>query len=120
MSAPAALSSEDHRLVELVDSVLVDPNVHTDLRLRLHHEIADLVTRTGREARARAGTPEASETGAPPPVPGPAPASPGAAELLRAVLVDPDLHSDLRLRLHREIPSLIAAHHPAAVAARER
>jgi hypothetical protein len=41
--------------------------------------------------------------------------------LLAAVLVDPNLHTDTRMRLHREIPALLrAAGDPRAVAGAAR
>jgi hypothetical protein len=40
------LPDEDGQLVDLVTSVLVDPNLHTDLRMRLHREITELLRTT--------------------------------------------------------------------------
>ena len=42
------LAGEDKQLVDLVATLLVDPNIHTDARMRLHREIAD-VLRSHRE-----------------------------------------------------------------------
>jgi hypothetical protein len=77
-------------LVDLVDSVLVDPNLHTDTRMRLHREIGELL-------RAKHGD--------------------HLPALLHSVLVDPNLHTDLRMRLHREISEMVrgAREHGAAV-----
>ncbi len=33
------LSGDDAQVVDLLTAVLVDPNLHTDLRMRLHEEI---------------------------------------------------------------------------------
>jgi hypothetical protein len=116
MTAQSALSREDGRLVDLVNAVLVDPNVHTDLRMRLHDQIAELIEQTARAQRART-----SEEAKPAELrlAASAPSEPGGgdprlAELLRAVLVDANLHTELRLRLHRQITELVAAHDEAA------
>src|ERR1035437_6234118 len=93
------LPDEDGQLVDLVNSVLVDPNLHTDLRMRLHREITDLLRPThedlfgppGREAHQQ--TLDAHGEHLP--------------SLLTAVLMDPNLHTDLRMRLHREISDLL-------------
>ena len=42
------LEGEDKRLVDLVTAVLVDPNVHTDVRMRLHREIAEALRSSAR------------------------------------------------------------------------
>ncbi len=39
----APLRAEDQRVVDLVNAALVDPNLHTDLRLQLHERIAELL-----------------------------------------------------------------------------
>jgi len=99
------LEPEDQKLVDLLGDVLVDPSVHTDTRLRLHQEIAeilrgahvDLHSPAGSDAHARA--PEAHAGRLP--------------DLLAAVLVDPNLHTDARLRLHKQIAQILdsaAAH----------
>jgi hypothetical protein len=44
------LDHEDQRLADLLADVLVDPNLHTDTRLRLHREIAQILA----SARQRA------------------------------------------------------------------
>lgn len=94
------VSPEDQRLIDLVDSVLTDPNLHTETRMRLHEQIFALLGET-----APYGHP------AHPPVAEQAPPSdPKLAELVRSVLVDPALHTDVRMRLHNEIPALIKAH----------
>jgi hypothetical protein len=92
------LGGEDRQLVDLVNKVLVDPNLHTDLRLRLAREITELV----RAAHPGIYGPGGSE------------AHPRALEahgdqvprLLEAVLVDPNLHTDERMRLHRELSAI--------------
>lgn len=95
-----SLIDEDRRLVDLVGRVLVDPNLHTDLRLRLHREIMELLDAT-REDSARTARGESADA--------PTRIHPDdPARLLETVLVDPNLHTDLRLRLHREIGELLA------------
>jgi len=37
------LSGRDRQLVDLLMQVLVDPNLHTDTRMRLHYEIGKLL-----------------------------------------------------------------------------
>ena len=37
------LEPEDQKLVDLLRDVLVDPNLHTDTRLRLHREISEIL-----------------------------------------------------------------------------
>lgn len=94
-----ALPAEDERLVDLVSAVLVDPNLHTDERLRLHQEITELL-RSTREDLPR------------PPSPRTRPEVPevhanALQSLLTSVLVDPNLHTDLRMRLHEEIREVL-------------
>jgi hypothetical protein len=94
------LPREDRRLVDLVDAGLMDPSLHTDLRLRLSGEIAALL----QGARAELSPPGGA---AHKPVAAARVADP--ANLLSAVLEDPNLDTDLRLRLHREISDLLAS-----------
>jgi hypothetical protein len=94
------LPAEDAKLVDLLTAVLVDPTVHTDLRMRLHRQITSVLRRIQRDLYGRSGAEvhaRAVET------PG------GLPVLLEAVLVDPNLHSDLRIRLHREIRAILRA-----------
>lgn len=101
-SAPPArqLPAEDRRLVDLVGAVLIDPSLHTDLRLRLSGEITELL----HGAHSELGHPQgaARKSLAPGRLADP-------ANLLSAVLEDPNLNTDLRLRLHREISDLLAS-----------
>jgi hypothetical protein len=48
-------ATEDRRVVDLLTAVLVDPNLHTDTRMRIHREITALLERTHRELRGPAG-----------------------------------------------------------------
>jgi hypothetical protein len=95
------LTDEDRGLVNLVESVLVDPAIHTDTRMRLAHQISDLL----RDTHAPSGGPAGPAVQAParPPVETPLP------EALETVLTDPNLHTDARLRIHREIRELVRA-----------
>jgi hypothetical protein len=99
------LQPEDRKLVDLLGDVLVDPNVHTDTRLRLHREIAeilrgahvDLHGPAGNEVYARALEAHGGRL----------------PDLLATVLVDPNLHTDTRMRLHKQIAHILdsaAAH----------
>lgn len=45
---------DDRGFVELVRGVLVDPNLHTDTRMRLLHEITELLRSSNLSARGRA------------------------------------------------------------------
>ena len=110
---PSRLSGDDSRLVEMLTAVLVDPNVHTDLRMRLSREITDMLSHTHQDLYG--------------PVDGPArhealkhslaATDDRVSALLTAVLVDPNLHTDLRMRLGREIPELIRSARESARAA---
>src|SRR5579884_164956 len=53
--APEARTTteEDRGLVQMLDAVLVDPNLHTDLRLRLHQDLTQMLSDYGEEMRAR-------------------------------------------------------------------
>lgn len=97
------LSGEDRQLVDLVAAALVDPNLHTDLRLRLHREITELL----RNAHADLHGPAAAHAAGPQPLAEAAPAGDQLPKLLERLLVDPNLHTELRLHLHREIGELV-------------
>jgi len=93
------LPVEDVELVDLLTAVLVDPNLHTDRRMRLHHEISavlraierDLYGESGGESRYQALEADIGRL----------------PDLLTTVLVDPNLHSDLRMRIHREVRTIL-------------
>ena len=97
----ARLEGEDRQLVDLVTAVLVDPNVHTDTRMRLAEEIRnllrsvdeDLYSRASRRLRPRSPQARAHQ----------------ARDLLTAALVDPNLHTDTCMRIHREISDILSA-----------
>jgi hypothetical protein len=99
------LGRNDRQLVDLVTSVLVDPNLHTDLRMKLHRQIEELLGAAHRDLRTGCAQDDAQRP----------PAEPDAhpAKLLEAVLVDPNLHTDLRMRLHRQLEELLARHEAA-------
>ena len=42
------LAAQDTQLVDLMTAVLVDPNLYTDLRMRLHREIRQVLASAGR------------------------------------------------------------------------
>src|SRR5581483_9140355 len=93
---------EDRQLVRLVNNVLVDPNLHTDQRLRLAHEITGVLRAAheavygpeGSEAQRRAH--ETRDNHVP--------------SLVEATLVDPNLHTDTRMHLHQQISAILSGH----------
>jgi hypothetical protein len=90
------LDGPDRQLVDLVAAALVDPNLHTDARMRLAGELTALVDGAHRDLYGSAIN-EANMQ-----------AEDGElAKMLAAVLVDPNLHTDLQMRLHEQIPELI-------------
>ena len=97
----ARMQTGDRQLVDLLTSVLTDPNLHTDTRMRLHEEIAEILGRAG-EGLNRADGDGAHEA---------APEQPGGPlpDALASVLVDPYLHTDTRSRLHQEIAEILAS-----------
>jgi len=102
------LDGDDKQLVDLVTAVLVDPNIHTDTRMRLDQQITeilrsadgDVYSRSSRELHARAQAPhpthEPRES-----------CAKNAPEVLTSVLVDPNLHTDARMRIHQEIAEIL-------------
>jgi hypothetical protein len=103
---------EDVELVDLVAAALVDPNLHTDMRMRIANEITELLRAAhndlygpdGREAHERTAVEHDHQV----------------PKMLEAVLVDPNLHTDLRMRLHREIQELLRRAHEHAGASAEQ
>lgn len=95
-----ALYAEDRELVDLLTALLVDPNLHTDLRMRLHRRMRVIL----RSARQELYGASAAEEQAPSPD-----ADDRLPDLLTAVLVDPNLYTDLRMRLHRDIRTVLDA-----------
>ena len=107
----------DVHLIDLVGAALVDPSLHTDARMRLHRDLTELIE-SARHDLSGPAISEAPRLSAEPPD-GELAEVVAARELtkvLSAVLVDPDLHTDTRLRLREEIHEMIrAAHQGAAV-----
>jgi hypothetical protein len=97
--ATPRLAAEDRDLVDLLRAVLVDPNLYTDRRMRLHREISavlraahgDLYGESADDAYEHVLDADGDRL----------------PDLLTAVLVDPNLDTDLRMRLHREIRALL-------------
>ena len=93
------LEPEDQKLVDVLGDVLVDPNLHTDTSLRLHQEIAEILRGAhvdmhgpaGHEVHARALEAHGGRL----------------PDLLATVLVDPNLHTDTRMRLHEQIAQIL-------------
>lgn len=109
---PRKLETEDAKLLDLVTAVAVDPNLHTDLRMRLHEEITELLRAThehiyGAAVRQVDGRGEQAVRGDGTPEPATVTDDPRLAKLLKAMLVDPNLHTDMRMRLHDQIPKLV-------------
>jgi hypothetical protein len=100
-SAAGELTPEEGEVVDELKAVLVDPSLHTDMRMRLQQEVRDLLRATHEEAHGPAGA-AAHES---------ALAAHGEhlPDLVSAVLTDPNVHSELRMRICREIPELVSA-----------
>ena len=100
-SSSHPLNGEDRRLVDLVAAALVDPNLHTDQRMRLSHEIDEVLRRAHEQLRGPAGR-EVRER----------PLAAGEHEIpkvLEAMLVDPNLRTDVRMRLTHDVERMLGA-----------
>ena len=95
------LTPEEGKVADELAAVLVDPDLHTDMRMHLQREIKQLLRATHEEAHGSAGS-TAHDS---------ALAAHGEhlPDLVTAVLTDPNVHSDLRMRICREIPALLSA-----------
>jgi len=102
----------DVHLVDIVSTALVDPELHTDARMRLHRELTELIESarhglSGLEiTEASTQSPESADGGSAEVV-----AAHKLSKVLSAVLVDPSLHTDTRVRLNEQIPEMIRAAH---------
>lgn len=101
----------DEKLVDLVSEVLVDPGLHTDLRMRLCRDITGLLDTAHGDATASSPAVGGAHEGAI------EAHRDGVSRMLAAVLVDPNLHTDLRMRIYREIPEMVRAAYATAPAA---
>jgi len=103
---PRVLDQEDRELLQTVTAVLVDPHLAAERRVRFHRALVELLRRTHEEAytaasrKVHAGIPSDGREHAP------GQEGPHLSKLLWQVLVDPNLHTDTRLRLHREISQM--------------
>lgn len=92
---------DDGHLMDQVTAALVDPNLHTDTRMRLRQEISDVLRDAHEELHRHKGVEAHEQLGE------------GhdhqLQRVLREVLVDPELPTALRTRLHREIPEILRA-----------
>ena len=96
------IGESDAEVLSLLDAALVDPSVHTDMRVRIGREITELLRSTHHDvygaAEGRAVHEQALATH-----------GERLGDLVRAVLVDPNVHTEARMRIHREIPELLRA-----------
>ena len=95
----AQVSREDGKLVDLVTAALVDPNLHTDTRMRLQYELTEILRKAHHETYGDSG-PETHERRL-------AEHDHHLPQVLESVLVDPNLHTDQRMRLHEEIEQIL-------------
>ena len=93
------LSPEDHRIVDLVASALVDPNLHTDTRMRLQEEITRILRDTHEDTYGSSGHDTHEQRLAE--------HDHHLPKVLESVLIDPNLTTDRRMRLHQEISELL-------------
>jgi hypothetical protein len=96
-STTPKLAPQDRELVDLLRAVLVDPNLHTDRRMRLHRKISAVLRSTRHDLYGESADDALDEELDADRLP----------DLLTRVLVDPNLYTDLRMRLHREIRALL-------------
>ena len=94
------LGAEDGKLVDLVTAALVDPNLHTDTRMHISNEIAEQLRATHEDLYGPDGRERHERTAAE--------HDHHVPKMLEAVLVDPTLRTDLRMRLHREIEEILS------------
>lgn len=96
-----SLRSEDRHLVDLLATVLVDPGIHTDTRLRLYHDIEQILRDAHEDLHGAAGPNmhrralKVHQDWLP--------------DVLTSVLIDPNLHTDTRMRLHHEIAEILSS-----------
>jgi hypothetical protein len=96
-----SLHDEDRHLVDLLATVLVDPSIHTDTRLHLYHQIDETLRDAHEDLHGPAGADvhrqalRAHDQRLP--------------DVLTSLLVDPNLHTDTRMRLHHEIAAILAS-----------
>jgi hypothetical protein len=93
------LDEEDRKLLALVTEALADPNLDAQPRERLRAQIFALLNETHEWVYGAPST-------ATPPI-----ADPAVTGLLEGLLADPDLHTDTRMRLYREISELVLSTH---------
>ena len=84
--------------MDLVTAVLVDPNLNTDRRMRLHAEISDLVLAAHEDLHGPEHRPSREAL---------TQTDGGLQRELESVLVDPNLNTATRMRLHHEILKLV-------------
>jgi len=93
------LHKVDRALVELLSAALVDPQLHGEVHARLRHEISGLLQIAYDDLYGNPGT-HAEE---------PIVVTRGheLPSLLEAVLVDLNLHTDMRAHIHQKIEELL-------------
>ena len=81
-------SAEDRHLVDLVSAALVDPNIHTDTRIRLCDQISAILHTARADLQAGSGHQPQDRISRPREVP----------KVQESVLADPTVHTDTRTR----------------------
>ncbi len=103
-----AISGRDGQLVDLVSAALEDPELDTDRRMRLQGEIREVLRKAHVDVHGDAGREAHDEL---------AREHERVERMLHAVLTDPDLHTDLRMRLLQEIPKVTESAYRSRVSA---
>jgi hypothetical protein len=99
---PCELGARDIEVLRLLDAALADPSIHTDMRLHIGHEITELLRATHHDVYGAAEGRAIHEQEL-------AAHGERLGDLVRAVLVDPNVHTEARMRIQREIPELLRA-----------
>jgi len=98
------LEPEDQQLVDLLADVLTDPDLHTDIRMRIHQEIEEILRAAHVDLHGVAGHEVQTQaleahTGRLP-------------DLLASAMVNPNLHTDTRMRLHWRLAEILSSARP--------
>jgi hypothetical protein len=96
----ATIPGRNGQLMDLVNAALEDPEMDTDRRMRLQGEIREVLRKAHVDVHGHAGRAAHDKL---------ALRHEQVEHMLHAVLTDPDLHTDLRMRLLQEIPRVTEA-----------